>query len=94
MHLMHFGVVNNNDSNKTEARLKSFDLSTAAAFLMETLMAGPSWVFQGVSASRCGCHWEAPGAGCRSINQLCAEHPQKREGVGMKGFAPGPFSPF
>lgn len=92
MHLMHFGVENNNNSNKTEGRLRSFDLS--ASFLVETLTARPGWAFPGASASRCGCCWEAPGTGRRSINQICAERPRNQEGFGTKGFAPGPCSPF
>lgn len=83
------GVVTNNNSNKSESSLRSFGLS--AAFWMESLMARPIWALPGISASPCGCHWEAPGMGCRSISQI---HPQNWEGSGTKGFAPGPCSHF
>lgn len=76
MHLMHFEVVNNNNtSDKTEGRLRSFDLAAAIVFLLEILMAGPGWVFPGVSASQRDCPQEATGMGCRNVNQICSEHP-------------------
>ena len=47
MHLMHFGVVNNNNSNKTEGRPRSFDLAAAIAFWWKPWQLDLAWSFQG-----------------------------------------------
>lgn len=76
MHLMHFGVVNNNNSNKTEGSLRSFVLS--AVFWWKPWWPDPSGHFQGslpllVGATGRHLAWDA-GVSTRSI-------PKTRRGV-------------
>lgn len=75
--------MSNNNSHEAEDMLRSFHLSAPTAFWWKQY--DPTEHSQGGSASRCGCHWEAPG-----INRIHA----KQEGFGMKGFTPDPCSPF